>query len=321
MNCLEEWSASGVDKELTRLNVVPLEGIAASEYLLYSDAIPRRNDGRISETFLQLYSHTGEGGWWCSGIDLLTGEEDVWGCFKPDYPRCSRDRPKPIKYEHPPKTPTGVFALKVTSSIWEKIASRYGVDISAQDMNLSLPDLGFWRWVINHPEIPVCLTEGAKKAGALLSAGYVAIALPGINNGYRTPKDETGKRIGKSCLIPQLEIFTQGKIGEIGREIYVVFDCDAKPNTIKAVNAAIKKIGYLFQQQDCEVKVVTWDNQLGKGVDDLIINQGQESFDRAYQNALSLEIWKAKSWTQLTYAPEVVVNSPYLLNIDVEPKK
>ena len=258
MNCLEEWSASGVDKELTRLNVVPLEGIAAAEYLLYSDAIPRRNDGRISETFLQLYSHTVEGGWWCSGIDLLTGEEDVWGCFKPDSPRQSGSRPKTIKYEHPPKTTTGVFALKVTTSIWEKIANRYGVDFSLPDINRNLPDLGFWRWVINHPEIPLCLTEGAKKAGALLSAGYVAIALPGINNGYRTPKDETGKRIGKSFLIPQLEIFVKKdeETGRQGREIYVVFDCDAKPNTIKAVNAAIKKIGYLFQQQDCEVKVV-----------------------------------------------------------------
>ena len=324
MNCLEEWSASGVDEELTRLNVVSLEGIAASEYLLYSDAIPRRNDGRISETFLQLYSHTIEGGWWCSGIDLLTGEEDVWGCFKPDSPRYSSERPKPIKYEHPPKTPTGVFALKVTSSIWHKIASRYGIDITAKDIDRSLPDLGFWRWIINHPEIPVCLTEGAKKAGALLSAGYVAIALPGINNGYRTPKDETGKRIGKSCLIPQLQVFMR-KEGDRetkrqGREIYIVFDCDAKPNTIKAVNAAIKKIGYLFQQQGCEVKVVTWDSQLGKGVDDLIINHGPESFDRVYENALSLEIWKAKTWTQLTYSPEVVVNSPYLLNINIPPE-
>ena len=318
MNCVEEWSASGVDTELTKLNVVPLEGITASEYLLYSDAIPRRNDGRISETFLQLYSHTVEGGWWCSGIDLLTGEEDVWGCFKPDSPRQSGDRPKLIKYEHPPKTPTGVFALKVTTSIWKKIAKRYKVNFSEQYVDQILPDLGFWRWVINHPEIPLCLTEGAKKAGALLSAGYAAIALPGINNGYRTPKDPTGKRIGKSFLIPQLQIFAKSSSEkEKRRDIYIVFDCDEKPNTIKAVNAAIKKIGYLFQQQDCEVKVVTWDNQLGKGVDDLIINQGQKSFEQVYKQALSLEIWKAKTWTQLTYAPEVIVNSPYLLNVDV----
>ena len=316
MNCLEEWSASGIDEELTRLNVIPLEGISPSEYLLYSDAIPRRNDGRISETYLKRYSHIENGGWWCSGIDLLTGEEDIWGCFKPDHPRFSND--KPIKYEHPPKTATGVFALKVTPRIWESIASRYQVDIAITDIDRSLPDRGFWRWVINHPEIPVCLTEGAKKAGALLSAGYAAIALPGINNGYRTPKDQWGKRIGKSYLIPQLQVFTTNSVAKARkREIYIIFDQDTKPNTIKAVNAAIKKTGYLLQQANCEVKVVTWDSHLGKGVDDLIVKEGQEYFNSVYDQALSLEIWQAKSWRQLTYSPQVVVNSPYLSDIKI----
>ena len=85
MDHLLEWKASCVDEELTRLNVVPLNGSCPSEYLLYSDDIPRRNDGRISEGFLQRYEHTNEGGWWCSGIDILTGEEDIWGCFQARY--------------------------------------------------------------------------------------------------------------------------------------------------------------------------------------------------------------------------------------------
>ncbi len=319
MNCLKEWSASGIDEELTRLNVIPLEGISASEYLLYSNAIPRRNDGRISETYLKRYSHTEHGGWWCSGIDLLTGEEDIWGCFKPDHPRFTKE--KRIKYEHPPKTATGVFALKVTPRIWETIASRYKMDIAVTDIDCRLPDRGFWQWVINHPQIPVCLTEGAKKAGALLSAGYVAVALPGINNGYRTPKDQWGHRIGKSNLIPQLRVFTNKSAAPAKkREIYIVFDQDTKPNTIKAVNAAIKKTGYLFQQDNCAVKVVTWDSQLGKGVDDLIVQEGKEYFDTIYDQALALEIWQAKSWKQLTYTPQLVVNSPYLSNIQTEIK-
>ena len=314
MNCLEEWSASGIDEELTRLNVIPLEGVSVSEYLLYSDAIPRRNDGRISETYLKRYSHIENGGWWCSGIDLLTGEEDIWGCFKPDYPRFNNN--KTIKYEHPPKTATGVFALKVTPPIWESIASRYQVDIAITDIDRSLPDRGFWQWVINHPEIPLCLTEGAKKAGALLCAGYAAIALPGINNGYRTPKDQWGHRIGKSYLIPQLQAFTTKSAAQAKkRAIYFVFDQDTKPNTIKAVNAAIKKTGYLLQQANCEVKVVTWDSHLGKGVDDLIVKEGKEYFNTIYDQALSLEIWQAKSWRQLTYSPQVVVNSPYLSDV------
>lgn len=311
MDCLQEWKASCVDEELTRLNVVSLTGFSPAEYLLYSDGIPRRNDGRVSEKFLQRYDHLADGGWWCSGIDLLTGKDDNWGCFKPDYPRFNQDGKRAIKYEHPPKTATSVFALKTPLHIWQKIADRYKVDI-ADDVDTTLPDLGFWRWLSHHPEIPLCLTEGAKKTGALLSAGYAAIGLPGINNGYRTPKDELGKRIGKSHLIPSLQKLAVGN-----RVFYFVFDEDLKPNTIKAVNAAIKKTGYLLQQAGCHGKVVSWDSQLGKGVDDLIASEGVAYFDAAYQNAVSLETWKANSWRRLTYDPQQVVNCPYLSGVTI----
>ncbi|MGK7947503.1 MAG: plasmid replication protein, CyRepA1 family [Xenococcaceae cyanobacterium] len=312
MDHLLEWKASCVDEELTRLNVLPLNGSCPSEYLLYSDAIPRRNDGRISEGFLQRYEHTTEGGWWCSGIDVLTGEEDTWGCFKPDIPRLSQNQGKAIKYEHPPKAPTSLFALKVPLHLWEKIANRYGISILPTDIDKERPDRGFWQWFIKHPAIPLCVTEGAKKAGALLSAGYAAVALPGINSGYRTPKDELGNRIGKSHLIPQLQKLASGS-----REIYIVFDRDSKPNTVKAVDAAIRKIGYLLQQAGCSVKVITWDNTLGKGVDDFIANYGRDSFDRAYDTASSFEVWKAKAGTRLTHTPQIEVNSRYLPDLAI----
>ncbi|GAB4238367.1 MAG: hypothetical protein Kow0049_24980 [Stanieria sp.] len=312
MNHQLEWQASCVDEELTNLNVIPLNGFSPSEYLLYSDAIPRRNDGRVTEGFLQLYAHTAEGGWWCSGVDVLTGEEDLWGCFKPAQPRQSITQDKPIKYEHPPKTATGLFALKVPVRIWKKIADRYRVDIIASDWDQTRPDLGFWQWLSKHPEIPLCITEGAKKAGALLSAGYVAVGLPGINNGYRTPKDEAGKRIGKSYLIPQLQELVKQQ-----REVYLVFDQDTKPNTIKAVNTAIKKTGYLLEQLGCTVKVVTWKSSLGKGVDDLIANQTQTAFECAYQNALTFETWKAQAWNRLTYFPQLQFNCPYLPPVSI----
>lgn len=313
MDYLREWQASGVDRELTHLNVVSLEGTSPAEYLLYSNSIPRRNDGRISDGFLQRYAHTDAGGWWCSGIDVLTGEEDIWGCFKPDRPRHNCD--KVIKYEHPPKTATGLFALKVPHSLWQQIADRAGVEIAREDIKSDRPDLGFWQWLIDRPQVPLCITEGAKKAGALLSAGYSTVALPGINNGYRTPKDEYGKRIGKSHLIPQL-----AKLASPGRLVYLVFDRDSKPQTIKAVNAAIKKTGYLLQKAGCQVKVVTWDSNLGKGVDDLIIDRGREYFARAYNDALDLETWKAKSWTNLTYPTNFQVNSRYLPELDIPPQ-
>ena len=310
MDHLREWKASGVDEELINLNVVSLQGTSPTEYLLYSNSIPRRNDGRVSEGFLQRYAHTDAGGWWCSGIDVLSGEQDIWGCFKPDLPRKSKN--KVIKYEHPPKTATGLFALKIPFTLWQAIARRAGVEINTEDLDRTSADGGFWQWFNDRPEVPLCITEGAKKAGALLSAGYATIALPGINGGYRTPKDATGKRIGKSHLIPQL-----AKLTASGRKIYLVFDRDSKPKTIEAVDAAIKKTGYLLQKAGCRVKVVTWDSKLGKGVDDLIANEGRSYFAKAYETALDLETWKAKSWTQLTYPFDIEVNSRYLPELDI----
>jgi hypothetical protein len=309
MDYWQEWKASCVDEELTRLNVVALNGLSPAEYLLYSDGIPRRNDGRISENFLQRYTHLAEGGWWCSGIDLLTGQEDVWGCFKPDFPRYNHQ--KVIKYEHPPKTATRVFALKTPLHIWQKISDRYKIEIT-EDLDYSLPDLGFWRWLCQHPQIPLCITEGAKKTGALLSAGFATIGLPGINNGYRTFKNELGNRISQSSLIPSLK-----KLAVANREVYFVFDRDSQPSTVKAVNAAIKKTGYLLQQAGCQVKVVSWDCQLGKGIDDLISRKGVAYFESVYENAVSLETWKANSWRRLTYDCQEVVDCCYLPDLTI----
>ncbi len=312
MNHLREWQKSCVDEELTRLNVTGLDGSTPSEYLLYSDELPRRNDGRVSNQILKRYEHTEEGGWWCSGVDLLTGRDDLWGCFKPNFPRLTLDQRKLIKYEHPPKTPTGIFALRVPLPIWQRIADHFELEILPQDIDKSQADLGFWQWLVEHPQVPLCITEGAKKAGTLLTAGYAAIALPGINSGYRVPRDEFGDRIGKSYLIPQLQ-----KLATSRREIYIAFDQDSKPTTIQAVNIAIKRMGYLLTQVGCSVKIITWNAKLGKGVDDLIATSGEKAFDEAYENALSLEIWKAQELTYLTYAANRQVNCRYLPDLDI----
>jgi hypothetical protein len=312
MNHLLEWQKSGVDEQLIRLNVLALDGSVPSEYLLYSESLSRRNDGRVSDRILKRYEHTEEGGWWCSGIDLLTGENDLWGCFKPTFPRLSSDRNKPIKYEHPPQIPTGIFALRVPLHVWQRIADRSGMDIVPQDIDKNLSDFGFWQWLAKHPAIPLCITEGAKKAGALLTAGYAAIALPGINNGYRTPKNEQGNRTGKSHLIPQLQ-----KLVASGRKIYITFDRDTKPNTIQAVNAAIRKMGYLLTQAGCSVKIVTWNSEFGKGVDDFIANAGQQAFDEAYQKALPLDTWKAQALARLTHLVNLRVNCRYLPDLTI----
>ncbi|UOO11427.1 MULTISPECIES: plasmid replication protein, CyRepA1 family [unclassified Synechocystis] len=317
MNHLQEWRQSCVDDQLTRLNVTPLLGDAPAQHLLYAEALQRRNDGRVSDGLMKRYAHVASGGWWCSGIDLLSGEKDLWGCFKPDRPRQDGESSKTIKYEHPPKTPTGIFALRVPLHLWERIAAKAGVVLTEEDQDPDQPDLGFWQWLMGHPEIPLVITEGAKKAGALLTAGYGAIALPGVHNGYRTPRDDQGQRIGKCQLIPAL-----GKLAAPGRQILIAFDQDSKPKTIQQVNLAIQRLGYLFSRQGCEVKVLQWEHHLGKGVDDVIAHQGSDYLQQLVGKALPLEIWKAQRLNRLTHSRGMEVEARYLppLTIPAEEK-
>ncbi|NMG58639.1 DUF3854 domain-containing protein [Geitlerinema sp. P-1104] len=317
MNHLLEWSASQVDEALTRLNVLSLEGTRPYDYLFYGNEMPRRNDGRLSSPTLQRYRHIEAGGWWCSGINLLTGEDDLWGCFKPNQPRpqggLNPEREgKAIKYEHPPKTATGVFALRVPLHLWQAIADRAGVPLSHSAIDEAKSDFGFWQWLLDHPQIPLHITEGAKKAGTLLSAGYAAIALPGINGGYRVERDQWGQRRGKSRLIPQLQRLSQGD-----RPMYLVFDRDRKPSTVKAVNTALARTGYLLNQAGCPVHIVTWNPDHGKGVDDFIANQGVEAFHQAVEMALPLNTWKAQSLNALTVPPAQDLNRRYLGEIPI----
>ena len=105
----------------------------------------------------------------------------VWGRFKPDCP-CTDGNGKPIKYESPPNTTNRVTYFRVPLSIWKQIAGRYGIKLYHSPLALRLTarsqPVNFWEWVKNHPEIPIILTEGEKKAGALLSQtfGFLAVA-------------------------------------------------------------------------------------------------------------------------------------------------
>ncbi len=76
-------------------------------------------------------------------------------------------------------------------------------------------------------------------------------------------------------------------------------------------------MGYLFSQANCQVKVVTWDAADGKGVDDLLINRGEDYFQQVYQKATSWEIWKAASLNSLTLPPHLELNSRYLPDIAI----
>jgi hypothetical protein len=278
----QEWLDSGINPQLIRANLLSLDGQVPYEYLCYADSLPRTNSGRLTASLLRRYVHTESGGWWCHGLDPLAAWEPMsWGCFKPDRPRRHPDRDKTIKYEHPLKTPTRAFFLQV-------------------------PDQpNFWADQRANPTQPILIVEGAKKAAALLSRGYSAIALPGVFNGRRVMRDEWGQRYSES-LIPELAIFTA-----TGRPIYFCFDHDTKASTIHQVKLAIATTGKLLEDAGCTVNVIDLPGP-EKGVDDFLVAQGDAAFQQCYAAALPLSIWQWqwRKQSELTHIPTQIVHQP-----------
>ncbi len=272
-------------------------------------ALPRRNDGRLTDSLLKKYRHLEDGGWYCGTLDVLTGSDSLWGCFKPDKPRIiteekrgfgnNQSKTKVIKYEHPPKKPTEAFFFKLPDALWQTIGENAGIypscSLNSQYSRIARtnPHFQFWAWLIDNPNVPIIFTEGAKKAGCLLSNGYATIALPGIFSGFRQQRDKLGNVVGLPHLIPQLLPFATK-----GREINFVFDSDPKPTTQKNVRKAIAKTGKLLQNKGCLVNVVTWKDE-EKGVDDLIVAKGIDYYHGLYENRQSLAKYLLFQWLEL----------------------
>jgi Domain of unknown function (DUF3854) len=292
---LAELLASSIDKQIIALNFESLDNEQAAEALLY-DQVSRRNDGRVSDKYTK-YQNMGEG-WWCAGIDLSTGETMTWGCFKPDQPRTRIDKAKdkPIKYEHPPSTPTEYFALRVSFSLGLKIARRYGLEATytkrQDDAHSEAEDKCFWQWAIEQKQIDLVLTEGAKKAACLLSHGYLAIAVPGIWMVCQKTEDFEEEHTLKAGL--------RGIVQE--RDITIVFDQDEKPQTREAVTGATNRAVKACKSAgavDCYR--VKWElkDLPHKGVDDLIAACGINAFDHLMIKRLGGETAKKTASDQV----------------------
>jgi hypothetical protein len=301
----QEWLDSGVDPGIVTLNVETLTDTATTGYSDDLFPIAERLNWKITRFGQKTRSNLR--GWWVSGVDPLNHWQRMeWGRFKPDAttPVMDWEKGKPAKYLSPSlgAGSSRLVLLDVPQHLWDKIAQRYGIPIAVGD---SLRDgkaerpFGFWHWVWKY-NIPVILTEGEKKAGCLLTQGYAAIALPGIFNGYR-------KNSGK--LIPELAYFATPE-----RSIFVCFDYETKPKTIKAINLATTKLGKLLERNGCTVQVIALPGPQ-KGVDDFIVAQGHHPFDTLYESALPLQFWLTNKLWSLTYTPALDLNVPYLNNL------
>jgi hypothetical protein len=198
------------------------------------------------------------------------------GQFKPDTPIQFPDKDEPQKYLSFPKGgKSKAVYLVLTLSYWHQISEQFNVPVQESDINHERDDLGFWLWVLNHPELPIVLTEGAKKAASLLSYGWIAISISGVWAGQE----------GKGAkLHPTISPFIVP-----GRPVYLAFDADI---IIKeSVSAALRQLGRLIKKERAEVFICLWHLDQGKGVDDLIVAEGAIAFEQAFDEALPYSQW------------------------------
>jgi hypothetical protein len=159
----------------------------------------------------------------------------------------------------------------------------------------------FWRWVSNN-NIPVIITEGAKKAASLLSLGYAAIGLPGIFGGHR--KDPFD---GRRRLIAELDWLKN-------REIIICFDEDPKPVTRHNVFIAASQLSRLLgdKKHKCQVRLTGWEYP-EKGIDDLLMAHGQsvvEEIIDACQPIAIIQNRQAQKYYKLSHSK--TLNCQYL---------
>ncbi|BBD62917.1 hypothetical protein NIES2109_57670 (plasmid) [Nostoc sp. HK-01] len=264
---------SAIHPEIIARNFRHIEGETIYDYLFISPAIPRKNAGRVTDGFLKAYVHLMAGGMWMGSLDPYNNWQPMeWGRLKPTHPRIDLEKGKPVKYESPPKVPNRVTYFDVANCIWNLVARRYNIKRYDSPLTRRLQDrlnlLRFWEWVITHPEIPIILCEGEKKAACLLSLGFVAIALPGIWNG-RVGKKDFDERLHPDLL----------PLAQPGRKFIILFDYETKLKTRWSVYQATVRTGKTIESVGCACEVALLPGP-EKGVDDFVVERGN------YANAL-----------------------------------
>ena len=144
-----EWcDGSGVSSEIATLNIHTIE-----------------NQKEIA-SLLNWKHYSGTGGWYVRSIDLHSGQYSSFGQFKPNTPLSFPNQEKVQKYISFPKG-DGVEVILLLPSMdkWKEIADKYRVPILPEDIKEDRLDKGFWLWVADNPQLPLEVTEGAKKAG------------------------------------------------------------------------------------------------------------------------------------------------------------
>ncbi|MBE9210866.1 DUF3854 domain-containing protein [Nostoc sp. LEGE 06077] len=303
---------SAIHPALIERNFFHIEGETVYQYLFISPTLPRKNAGRVTDGLLKLYLHLMAGGMWIASLDPYNDWRPMeWGRIKPTNPRIDWLKGKSVKYESPPKVPNRVTYFDIADCIWKLVALRYNIKRYDSPLARRLQDrfslLRFWEWVISHPEIPIILCEGEKKAACLLSLGFVAIALPGIWNG-RVGKKDFDERLHPDLL----------PLAQPGRKFQILFDYETKLKTRWSVYQATVRTGKAIEAVGCRSEVALLPGT-EKGVDDFVVARGEDA--NALLTAIIDDAHSLKDYQQSflikhrglrKYRPDALINTKYL---------
>lgn len=292
----QEIEASGIDAGIVELNFKPVHGSIAFEHLFGHCAVRlQAGDHPLNSKWMRIYKkYDATEGWIVSGINPLNDfEQSDTVRYKVAVGEILDQDGKPIKYVTPKGKQTPVIFLNVPRYVWEKVAARYGRNVDFGSYK------NFWEWVIKD-NIPIYITEGEKKAGALLSKGYVAISIPGVWTGTRKDKI-TEKHSLVADLIP---------FDTLGRQIHILFDHEKNPQKKFNIGHAAFTLAINFKNASLSIGYPPGPE---KGIDDYLV-AGRDVDNIRFKLLSELQ---AESFWNFTFQPDIEINQKYMGDIEL----
>ena len=257
---IDDFRGSAIDPALVLLNCRRLR--RQDEMIRALRKIDRSNQTANGQGLLSQFIKRQPIEWTAGGVGFWGYADTVTAVqVKPDDPQIDR-KGKARRYESPAGLPSQLIMPHVTPQIWQRIAERVNVPIGVYT--------DYRKWLIAHPQIWVCITEGYKKVMALLSAGYPVIGFTGICNWSLRRENDWEMREPIPDLVPFLVS---------GRHFVNLYDWESSARKLSTVNQEAGALAKALIAQGCTVNRGTWDAS-NKGIDDLIFNCGVKIVER-----------------------------------------
>lgn len=216
------------------------------------------------------------------------------------------------RYHQPIGKPLEIFFPRVTVAIGELVMAKAGLPMPEFPViGLDGEWLGFWD-LVRESGCPIVITEGEKKALALISRGYAAIGLPGINTGYRVT--ERGETITNPDGTEYQRAIARGlhealkPFDTADREITIIFDYRAGDYSQSKEFKAACTTAKLFKNASGKIAQLPGPD---KGIDDFAVAGGDvDAVISAAQDIKKLQaenLWRSYRG----FSPHIKSNTRY----------